>query len=132
MCTGAETKDSQKKQLFLIREIKHRKISCCPISQIPPFSPRNVHQLSHSPQVAPLPFQADKGLWGPGVLYRVPLPNSNLHILCFSRAETQQVQDDILMVSQNNVSLWKGENPCLISLHGDTPILHDSRQNIFL
>ena len=73
----------------------------------------SVHQLSHSPQMALLPFQADKGLWGPGTLYRVSLSNSNLHILCFSRTKTQQVEDHILVVSQDNVSLWKGETHAL-------------------
>lgn len=72
-----------------------------------PLSPHDSFILPHYlPPGAVLPLQADEGLWGPGVLHRVPLPHCYLHIfLSLCCAKAQQVQNGVLVVRQDNVTL---------------------------
>lgn len=56
-------------------------------------------------KAAGLPFQTDERLRRAGVLHRVALSHSNLDISHLGCAKPQQIQDGVLVVSQNDVSL---------------------------
>lgn len=52
-----------------------------------------------------LPLQTDERLRGASALHRVPLPHCYLHIINLCCAKSQQIQDGVFVVRQNDVSL---------------------------
>lgn len=52
-----------------------------------------------------LPLQTEERLRGAGALHRVPLSHCNLDIVDLCCAKSQQIQDGVLVVRQNDVSL---------------------------